>query len=157
MPRRAGPLAAALLAIACGGAGGDGPARDAAAPAAEPATPGTAPLQSAERGAGRRGDRHARAAARRPRTVKTVEGAVSQASDRLVVVRSPGRPPLALRVGPGTTVTVEGRPARAGALREGAPVRAAYRTGADGRPTALSIEARAAGAAPVGEAPRGGT
>lgn len=105
-------------------------------------------MRSGERGAGRRGDRHARAAARRARNVKTIEGAVSQASDRQVIVRSPGRPPIALRVEPGTSVTVGGQPARAGALREGEPIRASYRTGADGRQTALSIEARAAPAAP---------
>jgi hypothetical protein len=59
-----------------------------------------------------------------------------------VAIRPAGAPPLTLRVGPRTTITVDGRPARLEALREGAEVRASYRTGG-GRPTAIAIEAQA--------------
>jgi hypothetical protein len=95
----------------------------------------------------RRGDRHARAAARRSPGVKRVAGTVSRAGARVLSVRSAGAPPLTLRVAPSTTITVDGRPARLEALREGAEVRASYRT-TGGRPTAIAIEAQTP-AAPV--------
>jgi hypothetical protein len=90
----------------------------------------------------RRGDRHARAAARRAPGVKEIAGTVSRAGARTVAIRPAGAPPLTLRLGPRTTITVDGRPARLDALREGAEVRASYRTGG-GRPTAIAIEAHA--------------
>jgi hypothetical protein len=74
--------------------------------------------------------------------VKAIEGSLARASDRLVVIRPPAAPELALRVAPGTRVTVDGRPARAQALRPGAEVRAEYRTGRGGLPTAVSLDAR---------------
>jgi hypothetical protein len=89
----------------------------------------------------RRGDRHARAAARRAPGPKEIAGTVSRAGARTVEIRTAGALPLTLRVGPRTAITVDGRPARPDALREGAEVRASYRTGG-GRPTAIAIEAR---------------
>jgi hypothetical protein len=89
----------------------------------------------------RRGDRHARAEARRDATVERVSGTVSRAGARSVAIRRDGAPPLTLRVAPGTAITVDGRPARLEALREGTEVRASYRPGG-GRPTAITIEAQ---------------
>jgi hypothetical protein len=110
-------------------------------PAARPAER-SAPVPPAA--AGPRGDRHARAAARRSPKVKRVDGKLARCDRRAVVIRAPGVPALTLRVAPGTAVTLDGRPARSEALPPGADVRAAYRTGEGGRPTAISIEARVA-------------
>jgi hypothetical protein len=68
-------------------------------------------------------------------------GRIERADARTVVVAEPDAPPLTLRIAPGTAVTLDGRPARAEALPQGADVRAAYRTGEGGRPTAVAIEA----------------
>jgi hypothetical protein len=76
--------------------------------------------------------------------VKRVDGRLARSDERTVVVGAPNEPPLTLRVAPGTAVTLDGLPARAEALPAGADVRAAYRTGDEGRPTAISIEARRA-------------
>lgn len=129
-------VVAALVAAACG----------RGEPAPDP-VPAPAPEAAAERPdatstGGRRGDRHARAAARRSPKVKRIEGTLSKADERRVVIRAPGEAPVTLRVAPSTTVTVGGRPTRIDALREGAEVRASYRTGGGGRPTAIAIEAR---------------
>ena len=143
-------LAMAAALAACGSRPGSPPAAGGAAerapappaPAAPAIAPPPAPIP--------RGDRHARAAARRSRVVKRVEGILADRDDRTVVVGRPGAPALTLRISPGTSVTLDGRPARADALPPGAEVRAAYRTGDGGRPTALSVEARRpAGAAPA--------
>jgi hypothetical protein len=99
-----------------------------------PQRPGEPPAASG------RGDRHARASARRAPTVKRVAGTISRANGRLVVIRRPGAPEVTLRIAPGTSVTVNGQPARADALPPGADVRAAYETGSGGRPTALTLE-----------------
>lgn len=149
MPRRTSIIALLAACAACGDGprgGGGAPGPDAPLrladelqaperPPAGPAAPGPG---------GGRGDRHARASARRSPTVKRVEGTLAHAGERSVVIRQAGAPELTLGVAPGTTITVNGRPARLEGLREGAEVRAAYRTGSGGRPTALSIEARAA-------------
>jgi hypothetical protein len=98
---------------------------------------------AAERpGASGRGDRHARAAARHARPVKRVDGTVARTGDRQVVIQRRGAPELSLRVTPDAAVTIDGKPARLEDVPEGAEVRAAYRTGNGGRPTALSLEAR---------------
>lgn len=141
-------LAGAVLAAA--GAAcerSEAPSRDAtqrgapSAPAAAPAAE-TAPQRPAgARASERRGNRHARAEARRAPAVKRVAGTVSRAGGRSVAIRPAGGPPLTLRVAPGTSITVDGQPARLEALREGAEVRASYRAGG-GRPTAVSIDAR---------------
>jgi hypothetical protein len=75
--------------------------------------------------------------------VKVVEGTVTRAGARQVVIRPRGSAAVTLRVAPGTRVTLDGRPARADALRDGVEVRASYPAGGDTRPTALSSEARA--------------
>jgi hypothetical protein len=134
-------LAALALAVGCERA----PPGAAPAPAATPAPPAPpeAERPAAAPPARRRGDRHARAAARQSRLVKVVEGTVARAGARQVVIRPRGAAAVTLRVVPGTRVTLDGKPARAAALREGAEVRASYQAGGDTRPTALSIEARA--------------
>lgn len=77
--------------------------------------------------------------------MKRVRGKVDRADDRALVIGTrDARPPLTLRITPGTLVTLDGRPSRAESLPAGADVRAAYRTGDGGRPTALSVEARRA-------------
>jgi len=117
---------------------------------ARPATERTIPGRAGEsQVSGRRGDRHARAAARKSPSVKRVEGKIARASERQVVIRPSGSPEMTLRVAPGTTVTVDGRPARVEALQQGAEVRAAYETGDGMRPTAITIEARSAAAKEV--------
>jgi hypothetical protein len=138
--RGAAVLAAALLAAGCEGAAEREPRAPDAAPAA--AVPkGERP--DGERTGGRRGDRHARAAARRSPRVKRVEGTLTSAARGRVVIRAPGAAPLTLRVAPSTAVTVGGRPAAIEALRAGAEVRASYRSGG-GRPMAIGIEVRGA-------------
>jgi hypothetical protein len=113
---------------------------------AGPGRPGAAAQDAegaAERpGASGRGDRHARAAARHARAVKRVDGTLARAGDRQVVIQRRGAPELSLRVTPDAAVTMDGKPARLEDVPEGAEVRAAYRTGNGGRPTALSLEAR---------------
>lgn len=111
------------------------------ASAGETAPERPAGAQEGERRSVRRGDRHARAEARRDPGVKRVTGTVARAGGRSVAIRSAGAPPLTLRVAPGTAITVDGRPAGPEALREGAEVRASYRKGG-GRPTAVTIDAR---------------
>ncbi len=129
---------AALLFLACRRDAAPEP-RPAIAPA-EDAAP-TSADHGGVRPDGRRGDRHARAAAQHRPSVKRTAGVVARANDRLVVIRPRGEEELALRVSPGTRVTVNGRAIRAEALREGAEVRAVYRTADGSRPTAVSIEA----------------
>ena len=73
--------------------------------------------------------------------------------DRVLVIDPAGAPPLTLRIAPGTVVTLDGRPARPEALPPGAEVRAAYRTGEGGRPTAIAVEARSASAPPAAPQP----
>jgi hypothetical protein len=80
--------------------------------------------------------------------VNRLEGTVASAGERQVVIRRRGAPELTLRVAPHTAVTLDGKPARAAALREGAEVRAAYETGG-GHPTAISLEARSRPAQPL--------
>jgi hypothetical protein len=108
-----------------------------AAPPTEKAEQRPADVRASER----RGDRHARAEARRAPGVERVSGTVSRAGARTVAIRRTNAPPLTLRVAPGTTITMDGRPARLETLREGAEVRASYRPGG-GRPTAIAIEAQ---------------
>jgi hypothetical protein len=140
-------LGAAVLAAALAAAGCERAAGPARAPSAEAVAPARAePADGRPDGVrtnGRRGDRHARAAARRSPGVKRIEGTLARADRRQVVIRAPGGAPLTLRVAPSTTVTLGGRPTPIEALREGAEVRASYRSGG-GRPTAIAIEARAA-------------
>ncbi|HEY6006131.1 MAG TPA: hypothetical protein VIV57_24840 [Anaeromyxobacter sp.] len=133
-------LAAAVVLLSCGERSGE--ARTAAPGAGEGAAPAD---RASERPPSlERGDRHARAAARRSLVVKRVEGTLSRVGERQVVIRRRGGPELSLRVSPRTKVTMNGRPAGLERLREGAEVRAAYQTGDGGRPTALSIEAQSA-------------
>jgi hypothetical protein len=132
-----GVIVAAVAALASCERGGE--PRDASADAA----------QGPDRASGRpesaaRGDRHARAAARRSLTVKRVDGTVARVAERQLVIRRPGAPDLSLRVSSRTKVILNGRPADLDGLREGAEVRAAYQSGEGGRPTALTIEARSA-------------
>jgi hypothetical protein len=129
-------LAAALVACGDRGAGappdGDG---HGARPAARTAAGRT-------RAGPERGDRHARASARRKPGVEQVEGTLASVGERQVVISRPGAPDLTLRVPSRASVTVNGRPGRLEALPEGAEIRAAYSSGEGGRPTALSLEAR---------------
>jgi hypothetical protein len=113
------------------------------------------PAEAAEARAapGASGDRHARAAARRKHVVKRTTGKLARADERVVVIGGPDAPPLTLRIAPGTTVTLDGQPARPEALPPGAEVRAAYRTGDGGRPTAISVEVRRPPEAPPATAP----
>lgn len=113
---------------------------EASAPLAPAAAPPARERPATARRTERRGDRHARAAARKAPQVKRIAGTVARADDRGVAIRAPGAAPVTLRVSPETTVTLDGRPARIDAVREGAEVRASYRTGG-GRPTAIAIEA----------------
>lgn len=140
-----------FLAVAVLAAAGPACERSAAPPrgAAQPAVAagsGSAAETAPQRPVGaqaseRRGDRHARAEARRDPGVKRVTGTVARAGGRAVAIRSAGAPPLTLRVARETAITVDGRPAGLEALREGVEVRASYRPGG-GRPTAVSIDAR---------------
>jgi hypothetical protein len=142
MSWRALCAASAVLALACGGEAGRGAASgplQASAPtppAAAPA-PATAP---AERPTARRGDRHARAAARRARTVKQADGVVTRASDRQVVIRPRGAADVTLRIDRSTTVIVDGAASRGAALRAGSAVRAAYEAPRGSRPLAIRVE-----------------
>jgi hypothetical protein len=148
-------IAGALAACAC--AEPPGPAPGAPATPAQLQPPGRAPeAERPERPApagtpapAPRGDRHARAAARRPAVVKRVEGRLARSDARTVVIGSADAPPLSLRIAPGTAVTLDGRPVRPEALPPGADVRAAYRTGEGGRPAAISIDARRGGDTPA--------
>lgn len=88
-----------------------------------------------------RGDRHARAAARRPPRVREIAGVVTQADERRVAIRPRAGPAMTLRVGRATEVHVDGVRSSPGALRPGAEVRASYRTGDGGPATAIEIEA----------------
>jgi hypothetical protein len=137
MGRREILAALAAVALSCGDRKGE-PRETAPAggEASAPDRPGERP-PSLERG-----DRHARAAARRTLVVKRVEGTVARVGERQVVIRRRGGPEVSLRVSERTKVTVNGRPAGLERLREGAEVRAAYRSDEGGRATALSIEAR---------------
>jgi hypothetical protein len=136
---------AALFGFVCALAACRGEPAAAPQPAKEraPAAPAVAPTPLAPV-PNRTGDRHARAAARRSPVVKRIDGRLARSDERTVVVGAPDAPPLTLRIAPGTAVTLDGLPARAEALPAGADVRAAYRTGDEGRPTAISIEARRA-------------
>jgi hypothetical protein len=131
------------------------PKRAAEQPPARPASAAADAAPDAREDAApaavRSGDRHARAAARRSHVVKRARGTLARSDDRAIVVSRPDAAPLTLRVAPGTSVTLDGRPARAEALPPGADVRAAYRSGDGGRPTAIVIEAQRRGdAAPGG-------
>jgi hypothetical protein len=144
----ASTIAGVIVASACHrgedkGRGEERVAGDGAAAEALPerASDERAPGQASRRAA--RGKRAASAAA----SVRRVEGKLERATSERVVIRRGGREPLTLRVGPGTSVTVDGRAARAEALPQGTDVRAAYQVD-DGRATALSIDARTRGGAP---------
>ncbi len=81
-----------------------------------------------------------------------VSGRVVTASDReLVVKRDDGvKPDLRLKIGPGATITLAGKTARAADLKAGTPVRAAYEAppgGADTAPTAIRIVGQPEGTA----------
>jgi hypothetical protein len=146
MGSRAIVLALAAVLLSCG---------DRREPKAEPQGSGEGSPASAEQAGERapslqRGDRHARAAARRALLVKRVDGTVASVDGRQVVIRRRGAPQMALRVSPRTKVTVNGRPAELDGLCEGAEVRAAYQSGDGGRATALSIEVRSVPGAEAG-------
>jgi hypothetical protein len=150
-------IGAALL-LACGGgeredggrrAGGD-PADAGASAEGGEASPEEAPGRATRRAA--RAKRGASAASR----VRRVEGKLERATSERVVIRPAGEDPVTLRVGPGTSVTLDGRATPAESLEQGSDVRASYQNG-DGRPRALSIEARSAdGAGGGGARPPGG-
>lgn len=110
---------------------------------------GRTPGERGSEGTSGRSDRHRRAAARAS-TVRTIEGTLERLSGEGVVIRAPGEERVALRLGGGTAITIDGRPAAIEALREGAEVRASYASGRAGRPTALSIEARSSAAGGAG-------
>jgi hypothetical protein len=128
---------AAVVALAC--EGGAPPSRGA--PGARPSGP--PPGERAE-APPRRGDRHARAAARSGRPLHEVSGTVVRAEDGRVAIRPRDGPEVTLRIGPRTTVTTPGRgaatPGRA-PVAPGDEVRASWRSGGD-PPTALSVEVR---------------
>jgi hypothetical protein len=129
------------LLLACRGE--PAPPAPAPAPATDAATDAAAGRAAGDATpAFPRGDRHARAAARNRHVVKRVRGRLARADDRAVVIGDRGAPPLTLRIAPGTSVTLDGKAIRAEALPPGVDVRAAYRTGDGGRPTALTVEAR---------------
>jgi hypothetical protein len=121
-----------------------GPSRAAAEqpPAGRAPAASSAATADATATTGPGGDRHARAAARRSHLVKRARGTLARSDGRAIVVSRAGAPPLTLRVAPGTSVTLDGRPARAEALPPGAEVRAAYRTADGVRPTAIAVEAQ---------------
>ncbi|WP_242346252.1 hypothetical protein [Anaeromyxobacter terrae] len=155
---RLAALLTAALALACK-RGGEA-AREQA-PAEAPATvaqrDGRTP---GERSSGleesRRADRHRRAAAR-ARAIRKIEGTLERNADGRVVIRAPGEESVVLRVGSATAITLDGRAAPLGSLREGTEVRASYESGRGGRPTALTLDARSAPrtgrGAPEGPAP----
>ena len=111
----------------------------------EPAGPRTEPDAAAARqdpapAPDARGDRHARAAARRPPRLREISGTIVRADGRRLAIRSAAGPEITLRVGPTTAVTVHGRRAVPAALRPGDGVRASYRSAEGGPSTALSVE-----------------
>lgn len=119
---------------------------DARPPNADPPAGAPAPR--------RRGDRHARAAARAgARPLHEVTGTVVRAGGGRVAIRPRGGSDVTvtLRIGPRTTVTAQGGGAPAKALAPGDEVRASWRAG-DDPPTALSVEVRGGGG-PPGEGP----
>jgi hypothetical protein len=136
---RALGLAASLALAACEDEQPAGPRTEPDSPAAPQAPPPEA----------RRGDRHARAAARHAPRLREVSGTIVRADGRRLAIRSGAGPEVTLRVGPGTAVTVRGRLAGVAALRPGDDVRASYQT-AEGAPaTALSVEVVPPPAAPA--------
>jgi hypothetical protein len=147
---RALGLAGALATTACEEQPAPAPARtEPAAPAPDVQAPG-------ERAEVRRGDRHARAAARRSPRLREVTGTIVRADGRRLGIRTGAGAQLTLRVAPETRVTVAGRAAGAAVLRPGDDVRASYRAAEGGPATALSVEVGASPgepAAPGGAAP----
>jgi hypothetical protein len=122
---------AAIAALGCERAPAPRSPRGGPAAAAEAAPPAQPE---------RRGDRHARAAAREAPRLREISGTVVRADGRRLAIRSGAGAELTLRVGPGTAVTVGGRRAPPAALRPGDDVRASYRTTEGGPATALSVE-----------------
>lgn len=152
LPRLLAAAAAALL-LACG-------ERGALAPPA-PAPPDSARPPEGGQGAAReerplveprRGDRHARAQARRTPRVRQLAGTIVRADARRLVIRPEGGPIVTLRLGPRTALSVQGRRAGPEVLRPGAEVRTSYRSGEGGPATAVTVEVTER--APGGAAPR---
>ncbi len=156
MGRWAAFVSIAGAVAACRGEPGASSREQAARQA--PAAPARKVAGKAAPRTGPSGDRHARAEAHRPHQVKRARGKLARSDDRAIVVTRADGPPLTLRVAPGTSVTLDGRPARAEALPAGADVRAAYRTGDGERPTAITIEAQGpAEPKPAEQAPSSGS
>jgi hypothetical protein len=140
---KAGALAAVTLAAAALACGRSEPAPAPGPPAqAEPA-PAAAPAPAAPG----RGDRHARAAARKRAEIRQLTGVIARVDEGWVAIRPRGGAPVTLHVGRATAVTLDGRRCGTEALRPGADVRASYRSGGGAPATALTIDAR--GDAPV--------
>lgn len=139
---RAGLAAAAVCAaaLACEAPapppGAEGPSPAADARPSEGAPPAGTPSP------GRRGDRHARAAARAgARSVHQVAGTVIRVEGGRVAIQPPRGREVTLRIGPRTTVTT--RRGGGQGLAPGDEVRASWRTGGD-PPTAVSVEVQPA-------------
>lgn len=132
---------ALLLAGAC---------REATRAVVQPATatsPRAAPAGPPDEGTseraappGRRGDRHARAAARQPRALRQVVGTIVRVEEGRVVIRRRDGGELTLRIGPRTRLAAPGRPTGRAALAPGDEVRASWRGGGGEPPTALSVK-----------------
>lgn len=71
-----------------------------------------------------------------------ITGTVARADETRLVIHTPDRPDVTLRVSDRTTVKVDGQPASIDRLEEGTSVRASFQTGTGGRPTAIAIEAQ---------------
>ncbi|RKH14265.1 hypothetical protein D7V97_03540 [Corallococcus sp. CA053C] len=86
-----------------------------------------------------------------------ISGQVLSASDQEVLLSQRGEPQLRLKISPSTQVQVDGRDASAADIREGAQVRASYRTDASsGEPQALRIEAQSQAQPAAPAAPESG-
>ncbi len=134
--RSSAALVAALLAVGSTVVACDD--RSPVPSGGETAPSGDAPPD--ELPAARRGDRHARAAARHAPRLREVSGSIVRADGRRVTLRTGGGPELTLRIGPDTRVTIRGRRSSPRALRAGDDVRASYRSLEGGPATALSVD-----------------
>jgi hypothetical protein len=143
-------LVAALCALAAACDERAPPPASPGPPAAQ-SPPSSAPRAGDRTAPLRRGDRHARAAAQQARRVRAVVGTVVRAGEDQVAIRPRDGPELTLRIGPSTVLPAPA-PGRA-RLAPGDEIRAAWRTGGEDPPTAISVERRDAGRGEPAEPP----
>jgi hypothetical protein len=83
-----------------------------------------------------------RTVGRTPGGTQEITGTVARADETRLVIHTPDRPDVTLRVSDRTIVKVDGQPASIDRVEEGTSVRASFQTGTGGRPTAIAVEAQ---------------